>query len=99
MKNRSMSTPWVLVIVLCIVIAGLLSFQADAQKKGGSFKDQFTEHIGKKTNLGKLQEVTGEYIVTSDEGVTFIYQISALQGLRMENNEESGGVVLEILLK
>ncbi len=99
MNNRRLSTPWVLVIALCIVVAGVLSFQADAQKKSGSFKDQFSEHVGKVTNLGRLQEIGSDYIVTTEEKVTFLYQFSSIQGIRLENDEASGGVILEILLK
>ena len=56
------------------------------------------KYTGEKTNLGKLKEVTAQYIVVEEDNTTTIIPLGMIHSLRQVKEEDPPSVRLEIFL-
>ncbi len=62
------------------------------------FLDVIKQYIGKKTNLGTLKKIAGDYMVFEDDLTTIIVPLSNIQSAKLVKDDETSPANLEIKL-
>lgn len=69
---------------------------AQAAPTTNTFKELLKQQVGRKTNMGVLKKIAGDYMIFEDDNVTTMYPLYSVQSIRLVKDDEATPARVEI---